>query len=263
MNTSTFLVALSGLLLAPFALADEDCRQRMPAWIEQAHPGFVDSSTALQDARGDYQVDIHGGTCKVWPARPHLTLVAVPLVRSVDDGFGETDLDVLVIDSASDRIYARLIEPNRLSWDAIRVDGLAFDTAPYRLKDNDIAFGVRIARRNGSGPNPFYETSLNLYELQAQQLRPLLNELVMRSSWAEWDTRCAGEFSKSTGVLIVTNKKGRNGYYDLLLKQTRVGSRREDVAGMCETVDENTHRQQHRITYGEQRYLLPIELSPI
>lgn len=263
MNTTRFLVALYGLLLAPLTLAGDDCRQLMPSWLEQGHPGYAQESAALQDERGTYRVNLYGGTCKVWPAHPHLTLVAVPLVRTVEDGTGETDLEVLVIDNPSQRIVARLVEPNRLDWDAISVDGLSFDTAPYRLKGNDIAFGVRISRRNGSGPNPFYETSLSLYELEAQQLRPLLSELVVRSSGAEWDMRCAGEFHENSGVLIVTEQQGKSGYRDLLFKRSIASSRREGVADACKTVEEQKSQQQYRITYDEERYLLPIELVPI
>lgn len=263
MNKSRFLVALYGLLLAPLTLAGEDCQRLMPNWLEQAYPGYAEKSPALQDDRGTYQIDLREGICKVWPAYPHLTLVAVPLVRTVEDWSGESDLEVLVVDNASQRILARLLEPNLLDWDAIHVDGLTFDTAPYRVSGDDIAFGIRISRRNGSRPNPFYETSLSLYELKAQRLRPLLSELVMTTSGAEWDMRCAGEFGERSGILIVTDKQGNAGYRDLLFKRAVTSSRKEGVAESCETVEEQNYQQQYRITYGEERYLLPTELSPL
>ena len=263
MNKTSFIVALCGLLMAPLALANDDCRQQMPSWLEQAHPGYAKQSVTLQDERGSYRVQHYKGICKRWPARPHLALVAIPLVRNVEDGYGETDLEVLVVDNRSQRIVARLVESNRLDWDAIRVDGVAFDTAPYRLNGNDIAFGIRISRRNGSGPNPFYETSLSLYELKAQRLRPLLSELVMTSSGAEWDMQCTGEFGEKAGILIVTEKQGKAGYRDLLFKRSVTSSRREGMAESCETVEEKSDQEQYRISYGEERYLLPMELSPL
>ena len=261
MNRITFAAVLCGLLLAASVQAD-DCRQQLPAWLEQAHPGHA-QGTPLQDGRGTYRLDVGKSICKVWPGRPHLTLIATPLVRDEDEGYGESDLQVLVLDSASQTIVARLIEPNRLDWDAVSVDRLEFDTAPYRLREGELAFGIRVMRRGSSRANPLYETTLSLYELQAQHLRPLLSELVVDSSWAEWDTRCTGDFSNSKGVLIITKRAGNQGYRDLLLKQTRTGSRDEMLAGECETVEESTQRVQFRIEYGEQRYLLPIELMPI
>lgn len=85
----------------------------------------------------------------------------------------------------------------------------------------------------------------------------------MDHSWGEWDTRCAGSFSDTTGVLVITARPGKQGYRDLLLKQTRVESRSAETAGACGTVEESTHRPQFRIEYDEQHYLLPIEFSPV
>ncbi|MGG5873531.1 hypothetical protein [Pseudomonas peli] len=261
MNRITFAAALCGLLMGGSARAD-DCQQHLPALLEQAYPGYAQGHL-LDDERGTYRISTELSICKVWPARPHLTLLAASLVRAEDDGHGYSDLEVLVLDTVSQAIVARHVEPNLLDWDAIFVDGLEFDTAPYRLREGDLAFGLRIKRRNMSRPNPFYETSLSLYELQSQRLRPVLSGLVMDSSGGEWDTRCAGEFSDTKGLLIITERPGNKGYRDLLLKQSRVESRVAEVAGECETVEESTRRVQFRIEYDEQRYLLPIELSPV
>lgn len=261
MNRNTFLVALYGLLLAPVALAD-NCREHLPDWLEQAHPGHG-TGQLLQDERGGYRVDAGLSICKVWPARPHLTLVAVPLIRDSHTDQGESDLEVLVLGSDEHAIVARLVQPHLLDWDAIFVSGVEFDTAPYRLRKDELAFGVRIHRRNGSRLNPFYETTLSLYEIENKHLRAVLNDLVVERSGGERDDACAGSFSHTKGVVVITDKVGREGYRDLLLKQKRVSHGMAEVAGDCKTVEENTHRQQYRLEYDEQRYLLPIELSPV
>ena len=251
--------ALGGLLLASLAQAD-DCRQQLPSWIEIAHPGHT-ASQVLEDERGRYRVDAEQSICKVWPARPELTLIAMPLVRAEHDSHGETDLEVLLLDSARQHVVARLVEPNRLDWDAIYVTRLAFDTAPYRLRGDDLAFGLRISRENSSRANPFSETQLHLYELAAERLRPLLGELPVALSWGEWDTSCTGEFSETKGVVIITERIGNQGYRDLRLKDTRVERRMALVDGQCQSVEESTHRYQLPIEYDEERYLLPIELA--
>ncbi|HZX17091.1 MAG TPA: hypothetical protein VFF22_09550 [Pseudomonas sp.] len=261
MNRITFAAALCGLLMVCSARAD-DCQQHIPALLEQAYPGHAQGQP-LEDERGAYRIASELSVCKVWPARPHLTLLALALIRAEDEGYGESDLQVLVLDTASQAIVARHVAPNLLDWDAIFVDGLEFDTAPYRLRDETLAFGVRVKRRGSSRANPLSETYLSLYELEAQHLRPVLSGLRIDRSWGEWDTRCAGEFSDTQGLLIITEQRGNEGYRDLLLKQRRVESRSAEVAEACETVDESTHRAQFRIEYDEQHYLLPIEFSPI
>ncbi|WP_277373018.1 hypothetical protein [Pseudomonas sp. AA-38] len=252
------LIALGGLLLASLAQAD-DCRQQLPTWIETAHPGHG-AGQALEDERGHYRVDAERSICKVWPARPHLTLVAMPLIRAEHDGYGETDLEVLVLDNAKQRFVARLVEPDKLDWDAVYVEDMAFDTAPYRLRKEDIAFGVRISRSGSSRPNPFYETLLNLYQLDAQQLRPLLRELPVRKAWGEWDTNCAGEFAETRGLVVITERIGNKGYRDMRLKNTRTERRMAKIDDDCQVVEENTRRYELPIEYGEEHYLLPIEL---
>jgi hypothetical protein len=254
-----FAGVLAGLLTAGVALAD-DCSAQLPAWLEQAHPGQA-GGVWLEDERGTYRVDAEQSICKVWPARPELTLIAVPLVRTEHDSHGETDLEVLLLDSARQDFVARLVEPNVLDWDAISVTRLAFDTAPYRLRGDDLAFGLRISRENGSRVNPFSETQLHLYEFEARRLRLLLGELPVALSWGEWDTNCTGEFSETKGVVIITERIGNHGYRDLRLKDTRVERRIALVDGQCQTVEESTHRYQLPIEYDEERYLLPIELA--
>ncbi|MDP9942625.1 hypothetical protein [Ectopseudomonas alcaliphila] len=251
--------ALGALLLSGVAQAD-DCHQQLAAWIEMAHPSHA-AGQMLEDERGRYRVDAERSTCKVWPARPHLTLLAALLVREENDDFGEADLQVLVLDNARQAFVARLVEPNRLDWDAIQVDELTFDTAPYRLRGDDLAFGVRISRRNSSRVNPFHEIRLHLYELDAQHLRPLLGELPVALFWGEWYTNCTGEFSETQGVVIITERVGNMGYRDLWLKNTRVERRMAPVDGECQTVEQSTHRYQLPIEYDEERYLLPIELA--
>lgn len=252
------LIALGGLLLASLAQAD-DCRQQLPSWIEMAHPGHA-TGQALKDERGHYRVDVAQGVCKLWPARPGLTLIALPLVRAQHDDHGEADLEVLVLDNARQTFLARLIEPNQLDWDAIYVDRLALDTAPYRLRGDDLAFGVRISRRNGSRMNPFSEAELTLYELHEQGVRSLMGALVVESFGGERDDDCIASFGEAKGVLIVTGKVGRDGYRDLLFKRTHTGRRMVTVDGECRTLEDEPRSDQFRLEYGDERYLLPIEL---
>lgn len=252
------LIALGGLLLASLAQAD-DCRQQLPAWIEMAHPGHA-AVLALKDERGHYRVDAEQSICKAWPARPELTLIAMPLVRAEHGSDGEADLEVLVLDNAKQRFVARLVEPNKLDWNAIFTDKLSFDTAPYRLRGDEVAFGVRINRRNGSRLNPFVEIGLTLYELEGERLRPVMGELVVEIFGGERDDDCTASFGEHKGVLVIRDKVGRDGYRDLTFKRTHTGRRMVVAEGECQIIEDDPRRDQFRIEYGEERYLLPIEL---
>src|SRR5690606_39558423 len=109
---------------------EDDCRQQLQCWKEMASTGHT-AGQVLEDKSGSYRVDAEQSICKVWPARPQLTLLAMPRVRAEHDDYGAADLELLVFDSARQRFLARLVAPNRLDWDAVFIDDLRLYTAPY------------------------------------------------------------------------------------------------------------------------------------
>lgn len=237
------IIALCGLGSAQA----EGCREQLPQIMQMAY--------------GDEAVAAHAVVCKVWPAQPQFTLVAVPLPRARHDGYGETDLEILVVATSSGRIQARRLEPDLLDWDAVYVDGMVFDTALYRLSDQQLAFGLRIKRRGSSSANPFYETSLRLYLLKGDQLQVPLGQLLVSSSSGEWDTRCTGEWYDRTVTLAVAEQAGGEGYNDLLLSERSVQSRAEARDEDCMEVEERVTKRRYRLTYDGQRYSVPAELQ--
>ncbi|HSX89660.1 MAG TPA: hypothetical protein VLG17_16925 [Pseudomonas sp.] len=246
MNLNKMALAIIALCGLGSAQA-EGCREQLPQVMQMAY--------------GDEAVASDAVVCKVWPAQPQFTLVAVPLPRASYDGHGETDLEILVVATASGRIQARRLEPDLLDWDAVSVDGLVLDTALYRLSDQQLAFGLRIDRRSSSSANPFYETSLRLYLLKGDQLQVPLEQLLVSSSSGEWDTRCTGEWHDRTVTLAVAEQSGRGGYRDLLLSERSVQSRAEMRGEDCMTVEERVTKQRYRLTYDGQRYNVPAELQ--
>ena len=117
-------------LLSVMAQA-QDCREQLPQILKSAYPP-------------GQHVSLEEAACKVWPARPDLTLVAVPLPRAEHDGYGETDLELLVAGSTSGQVSVRKLLPGELDWDAVYVSGISFDTAPYWVSERRLAFGVRV-----------------------------------------------------------------------------------------------------------------------
>nr|WP_298147297.1 hypothetical protein [uncultured Pseudomonas sp.] len=237
------MIALCGLSSAQA----QACREQLPQVMQMAY--------------GDEAVAADAVVCKVWSAQPQFTLVAVPLPRVDHDGYGESDLEILVVATATGRIQARRLEPDLLDWDAVYVTGLAFDTALYRLSDQQLAFGLRIKRRGSSSANPFYETSLRLYLLEGDQLQVPLERLLVSSLSGEWDTRCTGEWHDRTLTLAVAEQAGGGGYHDLLLSERSVQSRAEARGEDCTTVEEQVTRPRYRLTYNGRRYSVPAGLQ--
>ena len=111
------------------------------------------------------------------------------------------DLEVLVLDADSLAPQARVRLADAILEDAITLAGFSFDTAPYRLFGDRLAFGIRRESAGESRPNPYSQTDLTLLDLQGDQLRPVLSGLVVTQSFGEWDMDCAGEFETLTRIL--------------------------------------------------------------
>lgn len=243
------LIALAALLVGAQALA-QDCREALPQILRNTYGA-------------EQQVAPETVVCKVWPARSELTLIAVPLVRMAEQDYGETDLELLVVEADTQRVVARRLEQHLLDWDAIYVSSLAFDTAHYWVAEGQLAFGVRVGRSGSSRANPYGESFLNLYLLEGQQLRPVLSKLEMENSGGEWDTNCTGVWNGRARTLAMGEQPGRFGYYDLLLREKASYSRAEARGDECVTVEENTRQQRYRLSYDGQRYGVPDNLKAI
>ena len=225
----------------------QDCREQLPQILASAYG--TEQPVALEKV-----------VCKVWPARSELTLVAVPLPRVEQDGYGETDLELLVVGSASGEVSVRKLLPGELNWDAVYVSGISFDTAPYWVSERRLAFGVRVSREGSSRANPFSEQSLNLYVLDGDAIRPVLSDLVMAESVGEWDTNCAGTWREMSRTLALAERPGLNGYHDLVLREKRAFNRDEARGDECETVEGYNQKQRYRLSYDGERYVVPKEL---
>lgn len=240
-------MAMAAVLVGSAAQA-QDCHERLPQILKSAYAP-------------ERQVSLEESACKVWPARPGLTLVAVSLPRTEQDGSGETDLELLIVDSASGQVNVRKLLPGALDWDAFYVSDIAFDTAPYRVTREQLAFGVRVTRRGSSRVNPFAVQSLDLFILEKGALRSLLRDLPVEESSGEWDSNCAGAWVDTRRTLALAERPGRDGFHDLLVQEKSVSTRSEDGGSGCETVEENEQRKRYRLTYDGERYAVPKELQ--
>lgn len=271
MRNPAHRTALSALLIctalfSTAAAAAEDCQTRIPALLEAAYPDATsqtgDGSELLRlSGTPTRWINPDEVVCKVWPASPDKTLIAVKLQHAIDtdQAVDDADLDVLIADSARDRIVQRHRQDGLLSSDAIRVSSFAFDTARYRLDDKTTAFGLRIQRSGSSRANPYGDETLRLYVIDGSALRPVLRNLVMTRNQGEWDTRCAGEFTDTRRTISVDAKRD-NGYAGLLLNTVASTSRSVAKGEDCDEVDGGTDKSSVRLRYDGREYAVPKDL---
>lgn len=199
--------------------------------------------------------------CKVWPANPDLLLVAVPLMQDTPDPENGHvgDLDVLVLDKQTLQVRQRRRLVGLMSDDAVRIAGLAFDTARYDVAPDQRAFGIRIEREGASRANPFDETSLRLFTVHANELRLVLDGMIVNHSSGEWDTTCAGEFSEIAVSLAIGDTQ-RRGYRNLIATESYSASRASVQQGGCEEKTIKQGKTRHTLSFDGKRYRIPKAL---
>jgi len=151
-TTSSWCLAVMALALSTPTLAktqDQECGN-VDAFVRHAYPGAVAQGersvrvgSRTLTLPSPSSIDPHAIVCRRWRGQPGLVLVAVPLIAQVGVDSTSGDLEVLVVDEATGRTRQRLRIAHAMDDDAVRISGISFDTAAYRLGPDRLAFGVR------------------------------------------------------------------------------------------------------------------------
>lgn len=246
------------------------CGTALPARAQDCHDAHAAAQQAYLERAGNvlperpgYTRDTSASVCRRWPARPELTLLATPVWR--DGGNNDArdgDVEVLVIDTDTLAPRAWTVLAGALDSDAVFFDGMHLDTARYQLAPGMLAFGLRVQRRNGSGPNPFSEEQLRLLAIQGTGLRELGPPLVTRRYQAEWDTRCAGESTDVTRTLSV-GRQPQHGLAELIVSERRVTSRSWMDGEACRDQDTPVDIERYVLRQDGRQYAVPEALRPL
>ena len=137
--------------------------------------------------------------------------------------------------------------------------GLGFDTAPYRLFGDRLAFGIRRELAGESRPNPYGQTDLTLFDLQGDRLRPVLSGLVVTQSTGEWDMDCTGSFETLTRVLdLAPNAQAA----DLVVRGTVQHRTNRAEGGACVSAETTETLAPFTLQYDGNIYPLPESPPP-
>lgn len=257
------LSILALVLVAP-TLAnaqDQECGD-IDAIVRQSYPGATwqgERTLKVRDRTitlpSPSSINPHAIICRRWRGRPGLVLVAVPLIAQVGIDSTIGDLDVLVVDERTGKTRHRLRVPHAMDDDAVRLSGISFDTAPYRLAPDRLAFGVRREWTGSSRPNPFMETTLSLYEARGAALSPVLDDLIVQRSQGEWDTSCAGDSILTERIVRMI--PGRHGQDISVLERVTHSTSRAAQSGDCSTTDQAVAPRTIRLSFDGDRYEVP------
>ncbi len=229
--------------------------------LRQAFPQATESSDGFFLA-GDYaqRIDPEDVACKVWPYRPELILLAVPLLEAEPKNEGEVrgDIEVIVADSRTGKPLARRREKGMAYGDAIQFDGVELDTARYDLKPGVRAFGVVTRQYGSSRPNPYSERSLWLYTYDADQIARVLDGLVIGGVNGENDGNCTGETTERTRTVAIASTV-HEGHRDLTIDETQTYSVSKPTSDDCPSTEVSRKARQFTLQFEAGRYRPSID----
>ncbi|PXA85144.1 hypothetical protein DMC47_38000 [Nostoc sp. 3335mG] len=243
--------------------------------LRLAYPGsHPPAKGSVQDALHKGRTELPGGTealppgdpddpafvpfCRIWPSADAL-LVAVPMMREDTDAGHDGDLEILVLDRAITQVRARIVLPGVMTDDAVALEDVRFDMAPYRL--GPPSFGLRFHRVGSSRADPFEQTDLKLFTLSGGRLRLVLPGLLTLDTGGETDTVCAGRID-ATSVTIAPGAAAHHGLRDLMLTIRR--DHETDTGDSAQNCQEHTVSRTMRATlaFDGARYPVPKDLRP-
>ena len=214
MRLPLIAAVLAGVSIASHASCDSGLAERMH-----------------EKLRPKRQLDHERAVCQPWRGLPGRFIVVLPLVRPGSEAdMADFDLDIMVVQQADNgntdraKVVSRVFEESALSEDAVRIADIKVDTARYTLAPEVRAFGLRVVRQGSSRANPFSNETLTLYVTHGPKLVKVLDKLETTLERGEWDTNCNGSFETVQGSLSIARTIS-NGYADLVLHQTRSGTR--------------------------------------
>lgn len=267
------------LLLAQPALAQDSenhCAGRAQEIVQALYPQArkisadkftVDNASVILPGThnldsSNFNLSHYAMMCRQWSARPEYLLVALPMLTTSDDDYPQVrgDIEVLVLDNTSLKPVARQRMVGMIDDSAIAIDQLEFDTAPYRLFDGRVAFGLRVSRVGKSRADIFEQTGLWLFDLTDASLQPVVSGLEVGRNTGLWDGDCAGNYEDIKRILALATEK-HQGAADILITTHTKDS--DTVSKQNECVESNivTKTERSRLQYNGRHYVIPKALN--
>lgn len=199
--------------------------------------------------------------CKVWPAVQNqaIAVKSTYLADSDDEDVGVFDLDLAIVNASNAKPIATYRKPGAYNSDAVRFDDLRIDTARYRLAADVRAFGLRSKFVHSSHAIPYEKTDLALYVREGNQLRPVLEGLVVYKNNGEFSGDCEG-YLKQVRRTVEIAESSHHGLADLIV--TSRGSKMKNTQSGKECLSKTTHLKTTQVSliYDGQQYVVPENL---
>lgn len=192
---------------------------------------------------------------KVMPNDRTKTIVSIPIMGKVEDDDYSYVMDayILVVESGTGKILNKYYEEGYWVSDAVHLDDIGIDTAPYRLNNNTRAFGITNQHGGSSQPNPYSDRTISLFVASGDTLIKVVDGLLLERNSGEWDMRCAGVFYNQTATISVS-PNATNGYADLIITTKIIDKETAPKGEECEEKIVNRKLNKSLLKFNKKSY---------
>ncbi|WP_090870390.1 PA3715 family protein [Paraburkholderia diazotrophica] len=203
--------------------------------------------------------------CKSWLQKARLDIIVRPYAYTIVTEAGSDHepylgMVVAVVDEDTGTVLGKMNEKHLMTVDAIEPREIDIDTANYKVSDNELAFGIRVTRRNQSGVNPYSEQIMNLYILTVNDLKAIARRLLTASYGGEGDRKCVFT-GVATKVFIDVIGSKSNGYSELVARTKTTPIRYVSAGEVCHKIEKNPVMQSYVLKFDGQSYRIPKPLQ--
>jgi len=144
--------------------------------------------------------------------------------------------------------------------DAIEPSRVDIDTANYAIRPEELAFGIRTTRRNYSDAVPILEELMNLYIIDNDRLRKIIDSLRMNYDHGEGNPDCGFSRIENNALLSVLTSK-TNGHYDLRERIKNSHVKFVKNGSKCKKVSEPATTTDYILKFNGTSYEIPQALQ--
>ena len=164
----------------------------------------------------------HLEVLKLQPNNKNEAIIVIPEIVEEGEEYFSLNTNIVIYNKELQKVTHKYFESHQTNgWvsDAIRLDQIEIDTAPYLVNEYKRAFGVRVHYFGSSRVNPYYNKTLSLYVKESDKLRCILHNYNVEINTGEWNGDCEGEFHSEKKTLIGSDDK-TNDFYNFIVKNT-------------------------------------------
>ncbi|WP_426400405.1 hypothetical protein ACN9M1_20565 [Ralstonia sp. R-29] len=268
---SLFLLATL-LLGAQAAHANSDtCGKRAAAIVRKAYPhakpsgdNFVIDDLNIVTPESDMNGEVAHVICRTWPGRPDTMLAAIPFTKDWESKERGGRLDLLVLDKRTLNVQQRWRLNTNTTNSGLSINAIRFDNTRYTLAPGQPAVGLLMMRGRQVDPKSFSEDVLWLYALDGDQVKPVVDGLVVQANTTVIAEQCSTTSVGGRRTLSM-EPTSHNGYADIVVTEKRLSQQEaKGKNGMCELRPTRSETATHRLVYSGTQYELPkVLLQPL